>query len=127
MVRDNVSPKGNGMGYGNASNGALAEAGEHLCKLFLRDDDQVPGGLWSWKVYVDGNVQGRGPGSTRKDPLKWYATLAKGEHRVVVRESNHTKPDRAESNTLQFTVGSQPELIVEVAYRGGKIVLSLAA
>jgi len=51
MVNDNVSV------------GARALLGEHVCQLMLRPTGEIPGGLWSWRVYVDGNVQSRGPGS----------------------------------------------------------------
>lgn len=92
----------------------------------LRGDSCVPGELWSWSVYVDGNRHRRGPGSTRKDQLKWYATLPEGEHRIVIRKADPTSEDRKESNTLHFIVKAQPELIVEVAFRDGEIILELA-
>ena len=92
----------------------------------LRDDVEIPGELWSWSVYVDGNIHHRGPGSTRTDPLKWYATLPIGEHRIVIRESDNAKPDRQESNTLHFVVEDQSELVIDVAFREGFVVLALA-
>ncbi|WP_431095679.1 hypothetical protein [Polaromonas aquatica] len=110
----------------NLCNAALAERGEHLCKLMLREDGNIPGELWSWSVYIDGNSHRRGPGSTRSDPLKWYATLPKGEHRVVVREEDPTKKHRQESNTLYFIVELQQELVINVAFNEGEVVLSLA-
>jgi len=106
--------------------GALAERGDPLCKLMLREDGNVPGELWSWSVYVDGNLHRRGPGSTRKDSLKWYATLPEGEHRIVIREADLASQDRKESNTLHFVVKDQPELVVEVGFREGAVILALA-
>ncbi|GLS94429.1 hypothetical protein GCM10007918_17210 [Piscinibacter gummiphilus] len=103
---------------------ALAERGDHLCQLMLREE-KIPGELWSWSVYIDGSVHRRGPGSTRIDPLKWYATLPQGEHRIVVREEDHTKKDRQESNTLHFVVKEELEIIVKAAFVEGAIVLSL--
>ena len=104
-----------------------AARGEHLCQILLRDDENIPGKLWSWAVYVNGDVHARGPGSTRKHPLKWYATLPTGSHRIVVRERDHTKTDRHESNTLHFVVSSQSQLVITVSYLEGRIVLSLEA
>ena len=91
----------------------------------LRDDGSLPGGIWQWKVYVDGNIHNRGPGSTRKDLLKFYALLALGSHRIVIREADHTKPSRIESNTLSFSVDTQAEIIICVAFRNGKPEITL--
>lgn len=91
----------------------------HECFLLLKDDGSLPGGIWQWEVYVDGNVHSRGPGSTRKDPLKYYALLAPGIHRIVIREPDHTKSNRIESNTLSFSVDTQAEIIISVTFRNG--------
>jgi hypothetical protein len=105
---------------------ALADRGDHLCELLLRDDGSIPGGLWTWKVYVDGDVRARGPGSTRKDALKWYATHPRGEHRIVIRETDHTKPDRRESNTLYFVAEAQVEIVLDVTFRDGAVCVLAA-
>lgn len=102
----------------------LAERGDHLCRLMLREE-KVPGELWSWSVYIDGNVHRRGPGSTRQDALKWYATLRQGAHRIVVREEDRAKKDRNESNTLHFVVEDELEIVVRAEFMDGAIVLSL--
>jgi hypothetical protein len=104
---------------------ARAEMGEHTCTLNLRPVGEIPGGLWSWSVYVDGNVHARGPGSHRKDPTHWYATLLAGTHCVVVRENNVLNSTRNESNTLQFTVTDQTEIVIDVLYANGEINLKL--
>jgi hypothetical protein len=103
---------------------ALAQRDEHRCMLLLREDGTIPGGLWSWSVYVDGNVHRRGPGSTRRDTLKWYAALRDGEHRLVIREADPTQANRRESNTLRFVVAGQPQLVVDVAFRRGRLILT---
>lgn len=72
----------------------------NTCMLWLRPVGEVPGGLWSWRVYVDGNVHARGPGSKRRDPVHWYATLSQGNHRLVVRDSETNNVNCKESNTL---------------------------
>lgn len=105
--------------------GARAELGEHICSLLLRPVGDIPGGLWSWWVYVDGNVHSRGPGSLRKDAVHWYASLLAGPHRVVVRAAPQS-PNRMESNTLQFSVERQTEILVDVSYTKEGIQLSLA-
>lgn len=104
---------------------ALAERGDHLCQLELREDGHIPSELWSWSVYINGNVHRRGPGSTRRDSLKWYATLPKGEHRIVIREAGSTRSDRLESNTLFFAINDQLEILINVSFREGGIVLSV--
>ena len=100
--------------------------GDHYCYLFLRAVSPIPRGLWSWKVYVDGNVEVRGPGSTRKDSRHWYGLLFDGLHRVVIREIDVAKPGRIESNTLHFTISGQAELMVDVHYENGEIRLALS-
>lgn len=103
--------------------GSRTEMGDHTCKFYLRPVGEIPGGLWSWNVYIDGNVHARGPGSGRKDPVHWYANLLPGAHRVVVREENTLGPTRAESNTLHFTVTDESEIFVDVSFVDGKIDL----
>lgn len=75
---------------------------------------------------MDGNLHARGPGSTRKDPMPWYASLLAGPHRIVIREQRVRTPNRIESNTLHFTVGGQTEIIVDVSYNDGAIFLELS-
>ncbi len=106
--------------------GARAAMGDHTCALMLRPIGEIPGGLWSWLVYVDGNVHARGPGSKRKDPRHWHATLLQGDHRLVVRDSKTNNPNCKESNTLHFTVGSQTEIVVDVSFMNGEINLALS-
>jgi hypothetical protein len=95
------------------------------CFLLLKDDGTLPGGIWNWKVYVDGNVHSRGPGSTRKTLLKLYGLLTKGSHRIVIREFEPNKPDRIESNTLCFTVVDQSEVVISVSFDAHRPIISL--
>ena len=81
--------------------------------------------MWSWRVYVDGNVHARGPGSKRGDPEHWYATLLPGAHRLVLRDAETNEPSRKESNTLHFTVDKQSEILVDVVATGDTIRLQL--
>lgn len=105
--------------------GARSLMGEDSCQLRLRPRNVIPGELWSWSVYVDGNVHARGPGSTRKDPMPWYGSLMAGPHRIVIRERRVGTTNRIESNTLHFTVGGQTEIVVDVWYKDGTILLEL--
>ena len=105
---------------------ARAEMGERTCQLWLRPVGEIPGGLWSWRVYVDGNVHSRGPGSTRRDPEHWYATIFPGEHRLVVRDSKINNLDMKESNTLHFTVEAQSDIFVDITLVNGEINLALS-
>jgi hypothetical protein len=97
------------------------------CELYLQDDGSLPEGLWAYKVYVNGNVRGRAPGVTRRTPKKLYARLPAGNHRVVIRDYDHRKTDRAESNTLQFTVKEETEVVVQVSRIEGRLSLSFVA
>lgn len=113
------------MSNDSLSVGARAEQGEHTCSLLLRPVGDIPGGLWSWWVYVDGNVHSRGPGSLRKDPIHWYASLLSGPHRLVVRAAPQSQ-NRIESNTLQFVVERQSEVLVHVSYSNETVQIRLA-
>lgn len=104
------------MSQDNLCVGAHAEQGEHTCMLLLRPTIGIPKGLWSWLVYVDGYIHARGPGSKRKDSEHWYAPLLSGEHRLVIRDSKTTNPNRKESNTLYFIIGSESEVLIDVSY-----------
>jgi hypothetical protein len=105
---------------------ARTNAGEHACELHLSAHDDLPGGLWSWSVYVDGNVCRRGPGFTRKDPVPLYARLFKGPHRVVIRSPLAGGAPRVESNTLPFEVTEQDVVIINVFWRGERPHLELS-
>lgn len=112
------------MSNDHLSVGARIASGEHSCRLLLRPRGDIPGGLWSWWVYVDGNVRSRGPGSLRRDPVHWYASLLPGPHRLVIRSAPRTE-HRLESNTVQFVVDRQAEIVVDVSYSDGEIRLTL--
>jgi hypothetical protein len=104
--------------------GTRSAQGEPLCQLHLRAIGEIAGGLWSWRVYVDGNVHGRGPGSSRKDPLPWHASLPAGPHRLVLRKGQGA--DALESNTLHFEVVGAETLLVDVRPLGDGVLLAFA-
>ncbi len=110
--------------YPNLCTGARVLMGEHGCELHLRPQN-IPNGLWSWRVYIDGNVHNRGPGSTRKDPLHYYALLLPGVHRIVVRDSKTNNPNVKESNTLCFRVERESEIIINIKYVDNEVLLEL--
>jgi hypothetical protein len=105
---------------------ARIESGEHFCQLHLRQITDLPGNLWSWNVYIDGNIEHRAPGYTRKHPEPCYAVLFKGEHRIVLREPEQNKLERIESNTLYFSVIEQSKIVVNVLYRNERPYLEFA-
>ena len=107
--------------------GARAAMGEHTCALWLRPVGEIPGGLWSWSVYVDGDIHSRGPGSKRKDLKHWYASLLPGAHRLIVRESDTNNPNTKESNALHFTVEKQTDIQVDVSFISGEINLVISS
>jgi len=50
--------------------GARAALGEHVCRLLLRPVGDIPGGLWSWSVYVDAGITGTGCDRVKADEAK---------------------------------------------------------
>lgn len=115
------------MNKGKLCASARIEMGEHACNLWLRPVGNIPGGLWSWCVYINGDVYHRGPGSTRKDPEHWYGPLFPGEYRLVVRDSATNNPDMKESKTLYFTVEEQLDIFVDVTCVNDEINLALSS
>lgn len=107
------------------SPGARAALGADLCQLYLQPIGEISGGLWSWRVYVDGNLHARGPGSTRKDPMPWYASLPTGPHRVVLRKGHG--PATFESNTVEFVVDGQPWVLIEVQASSTGVALCMSS
>ncbi len=105
---------------------ARIESGEHCCQLHLRPIAELPGNLWAWNVYVDGNIQQRASGYTRKHSEPCYVLLFKGEHRIVLREPEPNKVERIESNTLHFTVNEQNKIVVNVLYQNERPYLEFA-
>lgn len=70
--------------------------------LLLTIDSESAGGVGDFKVYIDGNVNFT---YTEKDTPPENGHLIRippGRRRIVVREFDHTKPDRKESNTIYF-------------------------
>lgn len=106
---------------------ARIASGEHACELQLRPHDGLPGGLWSWSVYVDGDVHARAPGCTRRDPQPLYALLFQGRHRVVVRRPFSPGAPVVESNTLTFDVDAQDVIVIDVLWRDDRPHLALAS
>jgi hypothetical protein len=115
------------MNKGKLCASARIEMGEHASNLWLRPVGSIPEGLWSWRVYINGNVYHRGPGSKRKDPEHWYGVLFPGEYRLVVRDSTTNNPDMKGSKTLCFTVEAQLDIFVDVAFVNGEINLALSS
>ena len=103
---------------------------DSLCELLIRadarDHEALPDGIWNWKLYVDGNVHPRGPGSTRRSELKLYGRLEEGTHRLVLREADTGKPGRLESNTLLIEIKGQPRVVVDARFENGRPSLCLA-
>lgn len=105
---------------------ARIESGEQYCKLYLRQISELPGSLWSWSVYLDGNIQHRAPGYSQNHPEPCYAILFEGEHKIVLREPEIKLTDRIESNTLCFTVDEQNKIVIVVKFQDGTPVIELA-
>lgn len=115
------------MNKGKLYASARVEMGEHACNLWLRPVGNIPGGLSSSRVYINGNVCHRGPGYTRKDPEHWYEPLFSGEYRLVVRDSSTNNQYMMESKTLYFTVEAQLDIFVDVTYANGEIKLVISS
>jgi hypothetical protein len=81
--------------------------------LVVTAEPSVPHGMQGYKVYVNGNIHGTPSRFSHLAPANgMYARLRPGSHRVVVREADHAKKDRAESNTL--IVEGQPDQVLNL-------------
>jgi hypothetical protein len=95
--------------------------------LVVQADDSVCGGIQAYKVYVNGNVHGTPPRFANAAPLNSiYTRVAAGSYRVVVRDANQNKSDRAESNTVLLEVADEAHVHLSLSIKRNSLVLSHA-
>jgi hypothetical protein len=77
------------------------------------------------KIYVDGNIH-RTPQrlSHLATPRLEVIPLVPGAHRIVVREFDMHKPNRAESNTVFIELAHGEEATLVVQFLAGSLTLS---
>jgi hypothetical protein len=87
----------------------------HNATIRVTDSDNLALGMRGLKIYIDGNVR------STPQRLRHLATpncevipVVPGKHRVVVREAEINKPNRAESNTLFVELGQGEEATIAV-------------
>jgi hypothetical protein len=73
----------------------------HTCYVTIMADETVASSVDDYSIYIDGNVAGTRRQDTRPSNGE-FVKLEPGRHRIVVREADHKKPDRVESNTIWF-------------------------
>lgn len=71
------------------------------CTLSITVDLETAGSIRDWKVYIDGYVNFTGANDTPPENGD-LIRISSGKHRIVLREFDHTKADRKESNTIYF-------------------------
>jgi hypothetical protein len=89
----------------------------HSATLIVRGSINLPAGIEAFKIYVDGNIH-RTPArlSHLANPSQEVIALIPGRHRIVVRDAEVGKTDRAESNTVivEFAEGEKREMVVKL-------------
>lgn len=96
----------------------------NCASLVVSADRTVPHGMQGYKVYIDGNIHGTPPRFSEPAPANAiYTRVQPGAHRVVVREANHAKPDRAESNTLHVQAHEDMTLTLKLVLEGSVLTL----
>ncbi len=87
----------------------------NCASLVVSADQTVPHGIQGYRVYVNGNVHGTPPRFSHLAPANAiYTRLQPGAYRVVVREADYTKPDRAESNLLNVQAQKDKTLTLKL-------------
>ncbi|WP_426318768.1 hypothetical protein [Pseudoduganella sp. R-43] len=81
-------------------------------------------GLSKFSIYIDGNGHRTPPRLKHlASPSLEIIPVEPGKHRIVVREADVRKPDRAESNTEHFELASGEEAIFALQLDGEALLL----
>lgn len=92
------------------------------CTLSITVDFETAGSIQDWKVYIDGYVSFTDPRDTQSGNGE-LIRISSGKHRIVLREFNHTKADRKESNTIYFEAKEGHENSFHLCGQNGQFVL----
>jgi hypothetical protein len=75
-----------------------------------------------YTIYVDGYIRGTSPKDSR--PVNGQLIrIEPGEHRLIIRDRDHGKSGRRESNTIHFSINNAQHITFHVCARGQGILL----
>jgi hypothetical protein len=97
----------------------------HTCFVTILSDETAPGSVDRYSIYIDGNIAGTRRQDTRPSNGE-FVKLEPGRHRIVVREADHKKADRIESNTIWFEAVEGSPLQFRFRQVAGGLELTLA-
>lgn len=84
--------------------------------------DETP--LRDFKLYLDGYIRTTAPRDRASAPKhSEYIELEPGSHAIVVRDYDHRRADRRESNTLQFSIEPHEQITFSLALTDGQLQL----
>lgn len=99
---------------------------ENSASLTVRTDHSISEEFSCFKVYVNGYIHGTPPGFSHLAPVNGiYTRFKPGSYRVIVRETEISKPNRAESNTVIIEVEKDSSTTLVLSLIGGSLELSL--
>jgi hypothetical protein len=78
--------------------------------IIVRADSSLIGGISRYKVYVNGYIV--------------YTRVPSGNYRLVFREFDQHKPDRLESNVLEFNLGEGEQITIWASICGSDLRLA---
>jgi hypothetical protein len=90
--------------------------------------DDTP--LHDFRIYLDRRWCGEAPRNRGNAPKHCvYIQLEPGEHTIIVRDHDyyhHRRPDRRESNALNFAIEPHSQITVTLSLSGGQLQLKIA-
>lgn len=96
----------------------------HRSTIIVRGDASLTGGMDAYKVYFNGFIHRTGALYREiAPPNSVYTRVPAGEYRVIVREYDHRKADRLETNQLNLSIADEEQITLRVSRRNGKLCL----
>jgi hypothetical protein len=93
--------------------------------IIVRADSSLIGGISRYKVYVNGYIHGTGVRFANIAPANSiYTRVPSGNYRLVFREFDQHKPDRLESNVLEFNLGEDEQITIWASICGSDLRLA---
>lgn len=100
-------------------------AAKRTCLVTVRCGDDLPGGIGAYKLYVNGNIKPLEPSATQfPESSDRIVRLEPGNHRLVLREFDPHKVNRAESNALSLHMGDNTQALIYAGCKAGRLYLS---
>ena len=95
------------------------------CTLIVRGEISLIGGMNLYKVYVNGNIHITGSRFADLAPSNSiYTRIPAGTHEIVIREFDHRKTDRLESNKINLELHEGDEVLLWASLDRENLILS---